>query len=51
MKLSDFAEVVIVARVTKNGAAVPQAGDLEGVSAPVKLGSKNVAVEISKKIQ
>ena len=51
MKLSDFAEVVIVARVTKSGAAVPQAGDLEGVSAPVKLGSKNVAVEISKKIQ
>ena len=51
MKLSDFAEVVIVARITKSGAAVPQAGDLEGVSAPVKLGSKNVAVEISKKIQ
>lgn len=51
MKLSNFPQVVIVARVTKSGAAVPQAGDLEGVSAPVKLGAKDVAVEISKKVQ
>lgn len=51
MKLSNFPEVVIVARVSKSGAAVPQPGDLEGVSAPVKLGAKNVAVEISKQIQ
>jgi len=51
MKLSDFAEVVIVARVSKTGGAVPQPGDLEGVSGPVKLGAKNVLVEISKKIQ
>lgn len=51
MKLSNFSEVVIVARVSKSGAAVPQPGDLEGVSAPVKLGAKNVAVEISKLIQ
>ncbi|MEK6662645.1 MAG: c-type cytochrome biogenesis protein CcmI [Pseudomonadota bacterium] len=51
MKLSNFPEVVIVARVSKSGAAVPQPGDLEGVSAPVKLGTKNIAVEISKQIQ
>ena len=51
MKLSDFAEVVIVARISKTGAAVPQPGDLEGISAPVKLGAKNVTVEISKTIQ
>ncbi|MBI5751157.1 MAG: c-type cytochrome biogenesis protein CcmI [Hydrogenophilales bacterium] len=51
MKLSNFPEVVIVARISKSGAAVPQPGDLEGVSAPVKLGAKNIAVEISKKIQ
>ena len=51
MKLSNFPEVVIVARVSKSGAAVPQPGDLEGVSVPVKLGAKNVAVEISKQIQ
>ena len=51
MKLSNFPEVVIVARVSKSGAAVPQPGDLEGVSAPVKLGAKNIAIEISKQIQ
>jgi len=51
MKLSNFPEVVIVARISKSGAAVPQPGDLEGVSAPVKLGAKNVAVEISRKIE
>ena len=51
MKLSDFAEVVIVARISKTGAAVPQPGDLEGISAPVKLGAKNVTVEILKTIQ
>jgi len=32
MKLSDFPEVVIVARVSKAGSAIPQPGDLEGVS-------------------
>ena len=51
MKLSSFPEVVIVARVTKSGTAVPQPGDLEGVSAPVKLGARNVKIEISRKIE
>ena len=51
MKLSNFPEVVIVARVSKSGGAVAQPGDLEGVSAPVKLGTKNISVEISKQIQ
>ena len=51
MKLSNFPEVVIVARISKSGGAVPQPGDLEGLSAPVKLGAKNVTVEISRKIE
>lgn len=51
MKLSDFPEVVIVARVSKAGSAVPQPGDLEGVSAPVKLGTRNLKIEISRKIE
>ena len=50
MKLSNFPEVVIVARVSKSGTAVTQAGDLEGVSAPVKLGAKNIAIEITKQL-
>ena len=51
MKLSNFPDVVIVARVSKSGTAMTQPGDLEGVSAPVKLGAKNVQVEISRKIE
>ena len=51
MKLSNFPNVVIVARVSKNGTAIPQPGDLEGVSAPVKLGAHNVKIEITRKIE
>lgn len=51
MKLSSFPEVVIVARVSKSGTAITQPGDLEGVSAPVQLGARNVQVEISRKVQ
>lgn len=51
MKLSNFPEVVIVARISKSGGAAPQPGDLEGASAPVKLGAKNIAIEISRKVK
>jgi len=51
MKLSDFPEVVIIARVSKAGSAVSQPGDLEGMSAPVKLGTRNLKIEISRKIE
>lgn len=51
MKLSNFPDVVIVARVSKSGTAITQPGDLEGVSAPVKLGARNVKIEISRKIE
>ncbi len=51
MKLSNFPNVVIVARVSKSGTAIPQSGDLEGVSAPVKLGTHNVKIEITRKIE
>jgi cytochrome c-type biogenesis protein CcmH len=46
MKLSNFAEIVIGARVAKSGNAAPQSGDLEGFSRPVKLGAAGVAVVI-----
>jgi cytochrome c-type biogenesis protein CcmH len=46
MKLSNFAEIVIGARVAKSGNAAPQSGDLEGFSQPVKLGAAGVAVVI-----
>jgi cytochrome c-type biogenesis protein CcmH len=48
MRLSGFREVIVGARVSKSGNATPQSGDLEGFSAPVKVGSGNVQVVIDK---
>ncbi|MDH3871717.1 MAG: c-type cytochrome biogenesis protein CcmI, partial [Gammaproteobacteria bacterium] len=39
MKLSNFDEVAVGARVSKSGTAMPQSGDLQGLVAPVKPGS------------
>jgi len=50
-KLSDFAEVVIAARVSKTGNVVPQGGDLEGVSKPVRPGTAGMVIEISSEVQ
>lgn len=47
MNLSSVPEVVVVARVSRSGEAKAQAGDLEGMSAPVKVGTKAVAVSIA----
>jgi cytochrome c-type biogenesis protein CcmH len=46
MKLSSFKEVVIGARVSKTANATALSGDLEGLSAPVKVGSADIAVVI-----
>lgn len=48
MKLSSVPEAIVVARVSKTGDAMAQAGDLEGASGPVKTGNGAVAVSISK---
>ena len=50
MSISSFEKIVISARVSKAGTAAAQSGDLEGVSAPVKVGAKDVAVVIEKVI-
>ena len=47
MKLSSAPEVIVVARVSKSGMANAQNGDLEGVSAPVKKGTKSIAISIA----
>jgi cytochrome c-type biogenesis protein CcmH len=47
-KLSDVGTVVIVARLSKSGQAMPQRGDLEGMSQPVKPGESNIAVIIDR---
>jgi len=46
-KLSAHAEVVVGALVTKSGSAMAQAGDLEGVSKPVKIGAAGTLVLIN----
>lgn len=50
MKMSSFPEVVIEARVSKSGQAVPASGDLQGFSEPVKIGSNNIGIVINKQI-
>ncbi len=46
MKLSSFPEVVIGARISKTGQAIPASGDLEGHSVPVKIGDGDVSITI-----
>jgi cytochrome c-type biogenesis protein CcmH len=45
-KLSGAAQVVVSARISKSGNAIPQAGDLAGESAPVAPGASGVAITI-----
>lgn len=51
MKLSNFPEVVVGARISKSGNAMPQPGDLEGTSQPVKVGQTGVAISIDQTVQ
>jgi cytochrome c-type biogenesis protein CcmH len=50
-RLSNFQEVVVGARVSKSGSPMPQKGDFEGVSRPVKLGVGDVAVTIDTELR
>jgi cytochrome c-type biogenesis protein CcmH len=50
-RLSNFSEVVVVARVSKSGSPMPQKGDFEGLSKPVKLGRGDVAVTIDTELR
>ena len=46
IKLSDFDQVLVVARISTSGNPVAQAGDMEGVSQPLKPGSGGVKLSI-----
>lgn len=46
MKLSKFGSVIVEARVSKSGNAMPQAGDLRGQLGPLKPGSAGLALLI-----
>lgn len=49
-KLSSQESIVVGARVSKSGNPAPQPGDLEGLSAPVKVGHAGVVVVINQEI-
>ncbi len=48
MPLSSSAQVVLGARISKSGDAIPQPGDLSGQTGPVALGSKGITLEINE---
>ena len=48
MKLSTVPSVIVGARVSKSGRPMPSSGDLEGLSKPVAVGTKDVAVTIDR---
>jgi cytochrome c-type biogenesis protein CcmH len=47
IKLSTAGKVIVVARISKSGNAVPEKGDLSGETSPVSVGSKGVSVVIN----
>jgi cytochrome c-type biogenesis protein CcmH len=49
-RLSDHAQVVIGARVSKSGNPVAQPGDLEGLSAPVDARASGVTIMINREV-
>ena len=48
MKMSNFDQVVVIARVSKSGNAMTQPGDLQGISATVKPGTTGLKLSIDK---
>jgi cytochrome c-type biogenesis protein CcmH len=50
MKMSNFEQVVIVARISKSGNAMPQSGDMQGLSKPLALGSSGIKITIDQPI-
>jgi len=48
MKMSNFDQIVVVARVSKSGNAMPQPGDLMGMSKPLALGSSAIKIVIDQ---
>lgn len=49
-KLSDMDRVVVVARLSKSGDAMPKPGDLQGVSEPLKPGRNGLTIIIDREL-
>lgn len=50
MKISKFAEVVVGARISKTGNAMPQSGDLKGSSSVIKVGAQELKIIIDSAV-
>ncbi len=51
VQLSSFAdEMVVGARISKSGSPMPQSGDLQGFSQPVRIGAKGITVVIDQQL-
>ncbi len=51
VQLSTFSdEVVVGARISKSGSPMPQSGDLQGLSQPVRVGDKGINVVIDQQL-
>ncbi len=48
VKLSGFDQVIVAARISKSGNAMPASGDLEGSTQPVKVGSAGITLTIDR---
>ena len=49
-KLSDHGQVIVGARISRSGSPMPQSGDLEALSPPVKLGSSGHTLVIDRRL-
>ncbi|MBC8119454.1 MAG: c-type cytochrome biogenesis protein CcmI [Burkholderiaceae bacterium] len=49
-KISNLAEVVVTARVSRSGNAIPTSGDLEAAAEKVKVGSQGLAITIDRAV-
>jgi len=50
-RLSSAAQVVVGARISKSGDAIPQPGDFSGLSAAVAMGTQGIALEIKDTVK
>ena len=48
LKLSNFDRVIVTARISRSGDAMPKPGDLMGSSGPVRVGSRNLQIVIGE---
>jgi cytochrome c-type biogenesis protein CcmH len=50
-RLSKVSSVVVGARISRRGDVAPVAGDMQGLSAPVSVGTRGIKLEISEVLQ